>query len=742
MSQNSKKQSQKDKQKNKMQQGKIKQKKKSVKNGNGKKKNRVLDKNSKVLVEVPSQVVQTSIPVIAVVDNEAMSATVFPVANWLLNHGFLGQMNQNPDGGLTPAEILLGALNYMLFAIQNSAQGVTQVATVVPKFLNVLLEAVKPKTQTFKEGVVSYSWNENTVFSLNPQSNGSALHAAFVMGDPLGTNAYDSPITTCAPQAASQDSYNKILKFFSLRETAMTACVATGTKEISTKDCAAFARQYVYNGIGFTKTGGWYTNLENEVPVRVNLFSKLVDYGNVDIRVGRYFSGNSGDSLSVMGIPLLPEFKYQQYKNQYTDIYKAIDILEVVTYLAIWAKAVKDRYSGTIDVVAASNNPTMANTLPFTAQDFTILVRQMLMSTFNTQMIGQFLEPRKFVAGNGFVPLVGHCGSYGNAYFQEMQIPELLKENLGALHYREYVPETPFANSRNVYRLIPVLGSYITDTLVDLTFTAQDSTQIPLFNPAPQTFIRLSDGFDGTNFVDLNGAYYQDMLAEWNFLVEQSQQYTTAMVSAGSDCGPKGLPCIAFTRYYSSLTNIVNKKVTSRESNLYRGIVNMPGSSNLIKKVSQKSIKGAETSTILSLPAATFATLTTTTLTMIGPVGDELLGLLKFMILPSARIDPDLPDPISVEMLQISSVESCVRNLSNLTNFNVVSGLAVLGELVQQANLNVTGTAAGKTGVYADLMGVLRNEGKGSGLFSSLAGMVLKATPLAPLAGLAELIPF
>jgi hypothetical protein len=323
-----------------------------------------------------------------------------------------------------------------------------------------------------------------------------------------------------------------------------------------------------------------------------------------------------------------------------------------------------------------------------------------------------------------------------------MQIPELLKENLGALHYREYVPDVPFKNNRNVYRLIPVLGSFITDTLVDLTFTAQDSSQIPLFNPVAQTAIRLSDGFDGTNFVNLNGSYYSNMLGEWNFFVEQSQQYTTANVSAGSDCGPRGLPCIAFTRYYSELTNIVSKRVTSRESNMYRGIVNMPGSSNLIRKISEKNIKGAETKTILSLPAATFATLTTTTMTMIGPVGDEMLGLLKFMILPVERIDPGLPDPISVEMLQIASIESCVRNLSNLTNFGVVSGIAVLGDLVQQANLCVTGTAAGKTGVYADLLAVLRNEGKSAGLFSSLAGMVLKATPLAGLAPLADLIPF
>jgi len=695
----------------------------------------VTDPKQNVTLVTKSQYISTSLSITVSADNATVSSGILAVASWLLQKGFLGQAAGDESNEIDPGTELLEGLQYYLSALQSAALGTVQNITRVPKFLNVLLEAFRPKSVPFKAGSVNYSWA--TVLNLNLNPTYSNSYGSWVFGTPDNTLvAYNAAIIVAVANTPSETAWNYLTKFFD-QENTLTKMVDVGTPEITTKDSSVFARQYVYNGIGSTTVGGTYTDIENEVPIRCPILAKFVAYGAENLRAARDLRPSSGDSLSPFGLPLLPEFNYAEYKNKYTDVFKFIDIYEVVTWLAEWAAGIRTKYYATAD--AQGSNDLYFLPFSFTLQDFVIIVRQALMSVFDTQHVVQFLQPRQFASANGFVPLVAHCGTYGNSAYNNMLMPEFLVENLNSLKMHTFKPEVKFKNDRNVYRFIPVLGYYVEDTLPTFQYINFDSVTTDLFAATAQSAIRINDGGLSADFIDFNSMYYRQVMDDWNFYVDSSQQYTSPVRAIGGDKGFKAFPLITFTRFNALLTDAGSLQKGSKVGNMrkkvvYRHVSNMPGSDKLVRKDSK---------TTVLLPAATYATLTCVTMTMVNAVDDDMLGFLNYLILPQNRTDNTVSlQPTTNQLFQIETVEAYSRNY-NVEDFSgFVGGSPLLAGLINMAEMNVTGTAAGKNSVYTDIISMLRMQNKAAGIVSSLGGMLLKGMGLDALSPLSGLIPF
>jgi len=400
-------------------------------------------KEAKQMVVAPPKMssnITTSLGIKVAVDNVAVSTCLLPTVSWLLEKGVLNQLLNTGINANDVSSTILSFANFLLQGLQNFSLGAEMTVTTVPNYINVLFEAMKPKEIPFKTGTINYSWAENLSLFLPPVVPGP--FSAFVFGDIVDTGSGSDPITAVATNPGNQSDFNLVVKYFS-QENTDTEMVPVGTPAPTTKDGAAFARQYVYNGVSVSPTGGWFCDIESEVPFKCPMFARFVQYGTgMDLRVSRFLESSSGDSLYSMGLPLLPDFTRPLYKNRYPAVFKCIDVNLIANWLCAWAVLARESFLRT---TFDESDTIITAPFSFSQQDFFVVVRQALCSIFPTQKLVQFLAPMNFTetsSNNGFVPLVVHFGTYGNPVFKDLYIPQFLQENLGALKMRSFRPKT------------------------------------------------------------------------------------------------------------------------------------------------------------------------------------------------------------------------------------------------------------------------------------------------------------
>lgn len=703
-------------------------------------------KDAKQMIKEPDKIsasITTSLAIKVAIDNIATSACLLPTITWLLEKGVIAQLI---NSGIAPADappLLLSFANYLLTGLQNYALGAQLTVTTVPKYINVLFEAMRPKEIPFKTGSMNYSWSEDLSLTLAPLVAGP--YSTFVFGLIVDNGTPTDPIIPVASQAGDQNDFNLIVKYFGQEETD-TCMVPVGTPAVTTRDGAAFARQYVYNGTSLTLAGGWFCDIESEVPFKCPMFAKFVQYGSgMDVRVSRFLEPSAGDSLYSMGLPLLDEFTSAQYKNRYPPVFKCIDVNLIAGWLCAWAALARETY---INNNEAIDDSAIIVPFQFTQQDFYIVVRQALMSVFSSQKCVQFLAPMNFSnsgTNNGFVPLVAHYGTYGNPVFKDFYIPQMLQENLASLKMRSFRPKTQFQVNRNVLNYVPVLGVYVTDEPPAWTFK-YDNAPVDLFLANEGTVISLVDGSAGSNYFNLNSSYYQDVMSTWNQFVTLVTSVTTSNVGIGNDQGPLGLSLLCFTNYEDSLTDSSNHSLKFNKFGKVH-ISNYPGKNRDVEKEklkpkgSSKELKVSVSKDVKNLPPAALSTLTYSLTSMVKGVSDEELSLLGKLILPVFRLDPSGPDPTNISMLSTSAIEPYLKYNNTMDSNGNISGRSVLAWMEDSAGICITGTAGAPNSVYAEMMKLLAQKGEAGGL-GSIAGALLGALGQPQLGALAELIPF
>jgi len=725
-----------------------------IQRGGGKGKRKGFDpKQASQMVKEPPKMstnITSSLSIKVAVDNTAVSASFLPTITWLLEKGVLAQLMQS---GIAPPDVsttLLSFVNFLLTGLQNIALGSEMTVTTLPDYINVLFEAMRPKQIPFKTGTINYSWSEGLSFVLGNVVPGP--FSSFVFGNIVDNGTPTDLIEPIAPVPGNQTDYNLVVKFFGQEQTD-TAMVPAMTKTVTTKDAAAFARQYVYNGVSITPTGGWFCDIENEVPFKCPMFAKFVQYGSgMDLRVSRYLDPSAGDSLYSMGMPLLADFSKQYYKNRYPPVFKCIDMNLIAGWLCAWAVLARETY---LNANFATIDPAITQPFGFSQQDFYIVVRQALCAVFPTQKCVQFLAPMSFTdtgTNNGFVSLVTHFGTYGNPVFKDLNVPQMLQENIGCLKMRSFRPKTQYQVSRNVLNYVPVLGVYVSDVAPEWQFTVDGGTQ-SLFTPSGTPEISLVDGSSGTSYYNLNSSYYQDVMATWNQFVSLITQVTTANVSLGTDNGPLGLSLLCFTNYEESMTNTERHKIRMKKFGKCH-VRNVPGvETKLVREKSKNGVDVKSVKEILerkpkiqvkgetSLPSASLSTLTYSQTTMVKGVTDEELSLLGKMILPVFRLDPEGADPTNIAMVATSSIEPYLKNNTTMDSNGTVSGRTVLEWLEDSAAQCVTGTAGASNATYPEMMKLLAQRGE-AGTLGNIAGALLGALGQQQLGSLATMIPF
>jgi len=721
---------------------------------------------------VLSQNILSNVQITVLPDIIQLSNWILGTISWFYERGVPDNLSSNQI--VTPGNIpglFIGAANYILQGQQNAMFGGVQMVTTIPKYINNLYKAVAPKSINWKCGKIAYAWN-STGLTLNIQSANSAPYGIFMIGQITDDGGYDDPIIPVGSFAPNVNDYVQLLKFFD-EYTTNTKTVPIETKAITQRDASAFARRFVYTGTGITDTGGWYADVELEVPMNFPTLATFVPYGSTtDVRVARTIELQAGDSVWAMTRPLIPGFNPKTWKNKYPPVFKCIDINMIITWLSNWAAAVK-----TCACAKENINSMLINSFSFTQQDFSILVRQALMSVFPTQKAVQFLAPIEFSqtgTNNGFVALMAASGTYGNDTFQKMQIPQFLQEQINGLKMRLVRPDVAHKAAKNVVEYVPVLGVYVTDVPLLFTFENGDLV-VPLFAEVPQDIIYLPDGSAGGDFYNLNSSWYSvEVMGEWNAFVSAATEFTSQVTNIGGDGGLKTLPLIAFTNYVDSQVlgkraKAIRKRNWDKRFRCYSKrepiVVEKPVSKKNVKenlKETRKSRKIVDSDEELpprvdirnkqqvndeldypkSLPSADYTDLIYSRMTTSIPMSDELASLMDKLILPSIRLDPNnAKGPLNLQMNQVINLEPYTKSYAVNTT-DSVAGYTVAASLYDGASVCVTGTAAAQNQQYTDLFRKFAAMGIGGGLIGSLAGGLFNAIGMPDVAGLANLVPF
>jgi len=367
-------------------------------------------------------------------------------------------------------------------------------------------------------------------------------------------------------------------------------------------------------------------------------------------------------------------------------------------------------------------DPVMTDSFPFSLQDFSIIVRQALVSVFETQDFTQFIQPINATSGNYFKPLLCNFGTYGNTEYQKLMIPQLFVENLNSLKMHEYQPDVKFKANKNIFRFIPVLGYFYQDELANFAFE-YNSVSVPLFTTLLQTPINLNDGSSAGTFVNFNCTYYKSVLDNWNNFCEVAAQYSTPQISIAGDKGPQGLQLITLTRFESTIDEgfrgkNIPKWIRSR-------IMNLPTDRKLKRNNSKENLK--------ELPPASISFLSVQAMTSVTVISQEMSSMLDYLLLPVQRIDNFGNPPTSVQLFQTESAESYIRNYSNQVG-SLATGSPIMLQLQNMATMCAPGTAAAATSTYSDLIRTLTMRSEAAGLLSSLAGGLLSSVGLGSLA--------
>jgi hypothetical protein len=180
------------------------------------------------------------------------------------------------------------------------------------------------------------------------------------------------------------------------------------------------------------------------------------------------------------------------------------------------------------------------------------VLRQALMSFFGENYWTQFQGPlNSDVDNNWFQAFYCTGNTYGAATFAQFQLPQLIRENLAALKYRVLNAE-----KKNKLHIVPVLGRYRTDTRSEFsipTITATPESppyieQCPLFAPGATQVVNLIDGSMINGYINLNGTFYANVMADWNSFCGAVNKVSTRVVALGGDSGPPGLVALSMTR--------------------------------------------------------------------------------------------------------------------------------------------------------------------------------------------------
>jgi len=616
---------------------------------------------------------------------------------------------------------IYNGLNYLITNGAQNFMGSVLTVNNLPRVVDCLFQALKPKQMTYDCGQISFGWKpfDPTSISLAQiPMYGHMWAPTYVSTDGGG----QAEIANVYLPNTTPDAYPTLLSIINnLDRNGNLSTVPAETCKILARDVSTFGRTYSYVGNQSTPSlGGSWLDCELELKsLPAPIMSKFVPYQDnsnaTDPRLARSLMPSSLDSLATLGWPL--HSSWRGYFNKQPPKIQQIDADEVYTLLALWMAKLKYK-------AAIANQPDALTPLPFSAQTFYLLVRNALLAIFDSQYFMQFQGNNQWVNNvNAFLGffVMGH--NSGNSKFARMKVPIILAENLAALKAR--VVGSP--NSKNPQAFIPVVGRWYRDTLPIINIVDNAGNVFgPLFSTPAEASIDFIDCTAGGSFVNVQGTFYANCLDDWNSEVTKFIQYSTPIEEIATDSGPKGLEVVLASRVLRSLENAGEQsKMPMKISDSLKFLANKPYETGNVK--TRTIIRRAEEN-VKALPDATIVDLATAEILSKFAVSQELHTLYDLVILPKERPD-ETNDVLTKSMIQVQG-KLPYSYEQDTTSFIIGgTGSGEWNRLNTYAEEFLTGQGKDEVTKFQQVFHRLVVEGKGGFLANLLGGIAKQVIP-------------
>jgi len=634
--------------------------------------------------------------------------------------------NSNPPPYGT--EYILDAFQIMQTVTSQIMAGATPNIIQLPAYVQIMLNLLAPKNVAFRLNSIKYSWSmpwtatNTAIIPVSPA--GVALH--WVFGDPdVVTSVTYAALIIPFSAILNSDETNLQIAFGLIEDLSPdTKLQPTGQVKLGKNDASAFARTFEYLGQGNSTAGGAYGECEQEVSfVKSWIPAQFVTFLDTDTRVSRSYRPKSGDSCLCSGLALMAGMRASDFKNGPPIIYKFIDFEEIYYEYIQWLSLAWTNYLQS-PVNESQINLNMTTSLPFTVQDFRIILRQALLQCFSNQAIVQFMcpKPQNGVNDNVFVPFIMHAGTYSASEFGSMKFPLILGENMKML--KTAIVEVNGPKSKVVH--VPVLGKWINDTYVpdpqlvepQEFVEAGGLTPFSMFmDPTGQNVISLYDGKMGaSSYVNFNGLYYQTALTYLNALVSQLSNTGGMLTTITGDSGP-GLSLLNFTRYIAVMPpGMVAKRQRRYECLLeaqerVKELKRAKSKGKLLPPVNADNMRGVpvrqtkDDDSFKVNPIGDVYTNYTVAISATVQLTQPMQSLLQSFIIPNIRPDTtDTLQPQSYSEWQIASIEPNLATYQ--TGGNAIASTVRADDLSTAAAAPITNILNGENS--SDLMKVFQ----------------------------------
>lgn len=193
--------------------------------------------------------------------------------------GFFENSSQGPDQQAQAVAYAIVFCQSYLAAIANQQ---TPGTLKVPRWLNILGEAIKSSDIPYRGGSVTYSPATPDTITLNPstyQLNTAGTTSNLNItpyGDTLQDDQFYQLTTTSnyTPEAGS-NAFSAVTRYMATRGGSMWMLVNSGQKELTTRDASSYATLTPWKGSGTSGSGGCQVLLTNPTPIIHPVFGLL-----------------------------------------------------------------------------------------------------------------------------------------------------------------------------------------------------------------------------------------------------------------------------------------------------------------------------------------------------------------------------------------------------------------------------------------------------------------------------------
>jgi len=503
-------------------------------------------------VNIPKQAQKTSERSVGAINTNAVIVRVQDRSIAYLAMGIVLQaIRRGSESAQTTSQFPYIQWRYLIDVFYSNMQSSTPLLTNAPKWMWELLYALRPKTGTFKTGMVSYSWDI--------KDTGQGFDQAFVLGtgedsytlwwgtSPTGSAVNGYPVLGPAPIYTQALGATAISSLWTYTASDDAVIADPGPDGVWTgKDTSAFAVCFPELGESYFSEGGVRTTIYSERHMDSPLFCQFGVYQPVNTILWRgwHDARVGAGSPTLIGPTLIEMPNFALLRNKVTPIIKFYNFDEFFEQLSLTLCLALEKAVGF---------PGLPTSCPFTAQTVQLLLRQAILQVCSNQYAQDIR-----LSGSQFIDLlpftVGPAGTTG-ATSIAMQLPTFLAENIRAMSKisTKVSKKQQFQNS--ILTWLPILSRPPSQPL-NTNYTWGSGT--PLYvvdgNEIPINLIDCSTTLaQATVYVDLTRTEMDMVLSDWNTWISGLSSVLSPLVSITSEDGIRAINCNLYTNIQETI---------------------------------------------------------------------------------------------------------------------------------------------------------------------------------------------